>query len=268
MSTSRHFFLTNDDGIDSIFLHALAEALSPHATLTIVAPVGEQSWISKGISRYRTLQLENADHAFPSALSGSGHRIFRLNGTPADCVNVGLAHCCPTPPDLVISGINIGFNAGLPFILSSGTVAGALEGALHQVPALAFSMALPPEQFNLLKETPPRWTEATLQHLRTGAARAPEFLEEALRTDCTKVLVHNINFPFPVAADTPVERTVPARLKIGALFQANPAGHFGFSFPGLPDQALDPGTDSGALQNGLISHSLLNFDLLHQPAGL
>ena len=262
MGNKLNILLTNDDGIDSLFLHALAEALCPIGHLTIVAPAGEQSWIGKGISRYRKLNLHPVESPDWKPFREDGHQVFSLDGTPADCVNVGLAHCCVKAPDLVISGINIGFNAGLPFILSSGTVAGALEGALHHLPAIAFSMALPPEQFTLLKQSPPQWSEETLRHLRAGAARAPDFVPEVLRYHKGETLVHNINFPYPVHAETSVRRTVPARLKLGGLFQPDPTGGFGFQFPDLPKMDHHQDTDSGALQSGLISYSVLNFNLL------
>ncbi|MBN1475509.1 5'/3'-nucleotidase SurE [Candidatus Sumerlaeota bacterium] len=130
-----HFLLTNDDGIHAPGMAALIEAVAPLADLTIVAPLNERSAISHAIAVFRPLLLEPQPHRVP------GGRAWALDANPADCVKYALTSVLvDQPPDLVISGINRGQNAGTN-ILYSGTVAGAMEGALNGVPSIAISIS-------------------------------------------------------------------------------------------------------------------------------
>jgi 5'-nucleotidase len=120
--------LTNDDGVRSEGLHALAEALAPLGALTIVAPLNESSAIGHALTLARPLRLERYDD-----------RMYSVDGTPTDCVNIAITRVLNGLPDLVVSGINKGYNLG-DDVTYSGTVAGALEGALLGVPAIAVSL--------------------------------------------------------------------------------------------------------------------------------
>jgi 5'/3'-nucleotidase SurE len=125
--------VTNDDGIKSVFFHALVHALKAAGhELYVVAPLTEQSWTGASKTRHRAVQSAAADHGF-------GCPTWTVDGTPSDCVNIAIAHLLPTKVDAVVSGINVGFNCTLGFIIASGTVSAALEGALHGLPAMAFS---------------------------------------------------------------------------------------------------------------------------------
>jgi 5'-nucleotidase len=100
-----------------------------------------------------------------------------VDGTPSDCVNIALDHLLPAAfkPDAVLSGINIGINASLGFIIASGTVAGAWEGALHGLPAVAFSQDLTSEIYERIKasgDRPDPELHATLKISSAHAARA------------------------------------------------------------------------------------------------
>lgn len=120
--------ITNDDGIRSEGLKALAAALEPLGEVTIVAPVQEASAIGHALTLRRPLRLEKWSE-----------RVFSVDGTPTDCVNIAVTTVLRGLPDLVVSGINKGWNLG-DDITYSGTVAGALEGALLGVPGLAMSL--------------------------------------------------------------------------------------------------------------------------------
>ena len=122
------FLVTNDDGIDSPLLAALVAALLAHGRVTVAAPRTEQSWIGKAISRHRELNVRVSTHHF-------GCAAWEIDGTPADCVNLALGNLVEQRPDMVVSGINMGSNAGLPLILASGTVGGASEGAAANIGA-------------------------------------------------------------------------------------------------------------------------------------
>lgn len=125
--------LTNDDGISSAGLQTLARTLSRHYELSVVAPVGQRSAISHSITLYHPLIVERNRHK-------DGSSWYAVEGTPADCVKLGLQELLPRKPDLVVSGINAGANTGIN-IFYSGTVAAAIEAAFTGVPAIAVSLA-------------------------------------------------------------------------------------------------------------------------------
>ncbi len=120
--------VTNDDGYRSDGIHALARALRDVGDVTIVAPTTEASAIGHALTLRHVLRLEPVDD-----------RVFAVDGTPTDCVNIAVTHVLKGLPDLVVSGINKGWNLG-DDLTYSGTVAGALEGALLGVPAMAVSL--------------------------------------------------------------------------------------------------------------------------------
>jgi 5'-nucleotidase len=120
--------LTNDDGYRSDGLAALASVLSPLGEVTIVAPVEEASAIGHALTLRRPLRLERISD-----------RVYGVDGTPTDCVNIAITQVYKQLPDFVVSGINKGWNLG-DDVTYSGTVAGALEGALLGVPGLAVSL--------------------------------------------------------------------------------------------------------------------------------
>jgi len=120
--------ITNDDGYRSAGLNALASALGTVGEVTIVAPVQEASAIGHALTLRHPLRLERI-----------ADRVFAVDGTPTDCVNIAVTQVFKALPDLVVSGINKGWNLG-DDVTYSGTVAGALEAALLGVPALAVSL--------------------------------------------------------------------------------------------------------------------------------
>jgi 5'-nucleotidase len=120
--------VTNDDGYRSAGIHALAGALRELGEVTIVAPTTEASAIGHALTLRRPLRLEAIED-----------RVFAVDGTPTDCVNVAVTHVFNGLPGLVVSGINKGWNLG-DDVTYSGTVAGALEGALLGVPGIAVSL--------------------------------------------------------------------------------------------------------------------------------
>jgi 5'-nucleotidase len=120
--------VTNDDGVHSAGIHALAAAVRPLGDVVVVAPVGESSAIGHALTLARPLRLERIRDG-----------IFSVDGTPTDCVNIAVTTVLRRRPDLVVSGINKGYNLG-DDVTYSGTVAGALEAALLGVPGLAVSV--------------------------------------------------------------------------------------------------------------------------------
>ncbi|MFA5056796.1 MAG: 5'/3'-nucleotidase SurE [Opitutaceae bacterium] len=251
--------VTNDDGIDSVFLHELVSGLRAAGhELAVAAPKTEQSWISAAKSRTRPVRSAQVDR-------GLGCPTWVVDGTPADCVNIALAHLVKTRPDAVVSGMNVGLNASLGFILASGTVAGAFEGVLHGLPAVAFSQDLSFETYEQLKEHGGQPDDELRTTLKTSAIHAARLVAELVATTAPRsFIVHNVNFPSPCRPDSPVRRTVPARMIIPGLFSpAQDDGTHRFIFHlGQDLSPAEPLTDRAALAEGCISHSVLDYTRL------
>jgi 5'-nucleotidase len=124
----RRILVTNDDGYRSAGLIALADALRPLGEVTIVAPMSEASAIGHALTLRQPLRLEQMSE-----------NVFAVEGTPTDCVNIAVTHVLRCLPDLVVSGINKGWNLG-DDVTYSGTVSGALEGALLGAQAIGVSL--------------------------------------------------------------------------------------------------------------------------------
>jgi 5'-nucleotidase len=121
--------VTNDDGVTSEGIHALAAAMKPLGEVLVVGPLQEASAIGHALTLRRPLRIEPISDG-----------VYGVDGTPTDCVNLACAILLKgVLPDLVVSGINKGWNLG-DDITYSGTVSGALEGALLGPPGIAVSL--------------------------------------------------------------------------------------------------------------------------------
>ncbi|MEY4939491.1 MAG: hypothetical protein RIQ93_1226 [Verrucomicrobiota bacterium] len=257
------FLVTNDDGIDSLFLHELVFALrNAGHEVYVVAPKREQSWIGAAKSRNRPVHVTAADRGF-------GCPTWIVDGTPSDSVNIAVGHLLPrgTAIDAVLSGINVGLNVSLGFIIASGTVAGAWEGALHGLPAIAFSQDLTIAIYDRLKAAgniPDPELHAILKISAAHAARlAPEL---TATTPPRSFIVHNVNFPLPCRLDSAVRRTAPAQVVVPGLFSpaADDGTHRLIFRLGDDLSPLEPLTDRAALASGFISHTVLDYKKLGQ----
>jgi 5'-nucleotidase len=269
-----HFLVTNDDGIDSIFLRELISALAAAGhRLSIVAPKHEQSWIGAAKSRNRPVHATSADLGFHFPT-------WVVDGTPSDCINIALGHLLTSaaasgeldsknslldPIDGVLSGINIGMNASLGFVIASGTIAGAWEGALHGLPSVAFSQDLTGELFDRVRVRSGLVDEPLMEVLKASAQHAARLAPELIRaTPERSFIVHNVNFPLPCRPESRVRRTVPARVVVPGLFSpAADDGTHRLVFR-LGDDLSPAGllTDRAALADGFISHSVLDYTRL------
>src|SRR6185312_1930435 len=163
--------LTNDDGIDAYglgALHDIAGALSDD--VWVCAPVVEQSGKGRGVTLHEPLRVRRL-----------GEKRFAVSGTPTDCVQIAVNDILPGKPDLVLSGINRGFNLAQDVTLS-GTVAGALQGMTLGIPSIALSQCL---DFDIDNEG--QWSAAQAH----GAAVVSALLERGWPAD----VIININFP-------------------------------------------------------------------------
>lgn len=179
--------VTNDDGVSSPGIHALAAALAPLGDLTIVAPTQEASAIGHALTLRRPLRIET-----------HGSNVYAVDGTPTDCVNLGVEIILRRKPDLVVSGINKGFNLG-DDVTYSGTVAGAMEGALLGIPSIAVSLKRTPEfDFQFAAEAAATVARAMLANpwpsrtflnlnLNTGQPKGFRVTTQARRNHVTKI---------------------------------------------------------------------------------
>lgn len=167
--------LTNDDGITAPGLRALYDSLSGIGKLVVVAPAYEQSGVGHACTLRRALHVKQV-----SWDDGSLH--YTVDGTPVDAVKIAMRSILTRHPDLVVSGINQGENAGVD-LLYSGTVAAAREGALYGVPSIALSLCS--------KDNPDFSLAARFAH---------ELCEKTLQNGLPPGTVLNANIP-----DAPVE---------------------------------------------------------------
>ncbi len=127
-----NLLLTNDDGIGAPGLYALFCELRKIANITIVAPVAEQSAVGHAITMSDPLRVRDYDR--DGVFYG-----YAVKGTPADCVKIAYWAILNQKPDILVSGINLGENAGINTIYS-GTVSAATEGAILGIPSFAISL--------------------------------------------------------------------------------------------------------------------------------
>jgi 5'-nucleotidase len=120
--------ISNDDGIESPGLHALARAAAGLGEVCVVAPQRERSTAGHSLTLHKPLRISQVRPG-----------VYFTSGTPADCIYLGIREILKSPPDIILSGINRGANLGTD-VHYSGTVAAAREGALMNIPSYAFSI--------------------------------------------------------------------------------------------------------------------------------
>jgi 5'-nucleotidase len=245
--------VTNDDGADSPALAPLLGALSTVVEVRAVVPASECSWTSKIVSRFAQLEVDEIEIG--------GFNIWTVTGYPADCVNIGIHSLFDSRPALVVSGINIGTNAGLAYMLSSGTVGAAIEGMLCNLPAVAFSLQLKPEDFA-------RWRRdrapGAIQGLWGGPAMVTrEIVEELLDNGLPQgASLLTVNMPPDTMQGTSRCLTGVTSTRYGAIFSRNEdSGRFQHSFSGLLPGPEDSRGDIAALDRGEVAITPLRFAL-------
>ena len=251
--------VTNDDGIDSPFLHELVHALvRAKLDINVVAPVTEQSWTGASKTRAKPVRSAQVDRGF-------GCPTWMVDGTPSDCVNIALAHLVTGPVDGIVSGINVGMNASLGFILASGTVAGAWEAAIHGLPAVAFSQDVTEATYASLKDHGGVPEGEMLDTLKVSAAHAARLAPGLIAgTKKHSFTIHNVNFPARCRPDTAQKQTVPARLFVPGLFSPrdDDGTHRLIWRIGEDVSPKEPLSDRACLAAGFISHTVLDYTKL------
>jgi 5'-nucleotidase len=243
--------LTNDDGIYAPGLAALEREMRVLGDVVVVAPATEQSGVGHSITYLTPLIAKEVyrSEGDPEAERRWG---WAIEGSPADCVKIGILQFCPRPPDLVISGINGGLNAGIN-VLYSGTVAAAIEGAFFGVTSVAVSLEYD-------------------EHARfdKAARLAREIVRGILDQKGAESQLYNLNIPTAALCGAPEVCVVPMNVtRYGDSFEKrfDPWGREYFWLKGGPPEAA-PGceTDLSALAQGKVTITPLDYNMTRQAA--
>jgi 5'-nucleotidase len=234
-----NILITNDDGIHAPGLRALATALAGLGTVSIVAPSQERSAAAQSLTLRQPIYFDQL-----------ADREYAVEGTPADAVILAFHSLLKEPPDIVVSGINPGANAG-ENVYYSGTVGAAMEAAINGVPAVAVSVAY--------------------KGLKLDFAAAGQFTQELvpliLREGLPKGVLLNVNIPQDWTGEVRVTRQSSKITRNVLKPGTDPRGRRYFW---LSEQQLTGGieahTDQAAIRDGAISLTPLVIDQTHAPS--
>ncbi|MEZ4862026.1 MAG: 5'/3'-nucleotidase SurE [Caldilineaceae bacterium] len=238
--------ISNDDGVQAPGLLALKEALSAIADIMILAP--ERNWSASGHAK--TMHKPFRIHEVTLA---DGTRAHSCSGGPTDCVALAVEGVLGTRPDLVVSGVNNGYNLGND-ITYSGTVACAMEATIYGVPGIAVSTASGVTAQGDLKE------------IQAAAARyACDFAQKVLAQGLPADTLLNVNVP-GIAPDAikgiEVTRMGKRRYEDVLIRREDPFGRPYYWLGGAnPIDLPDDGTDVGAIANGYVSITPISLDM-------
>ncbi len=233
--------LSNDDGYLSPGLCQLADGLKSFGEISVVAPDRDRSGASNSLTLVNPIRAYETENGF-----------YKVNGTPTDCVHLGITGLFDQEPDMVVSGINLGANLG-DDVIYSGTVAGATEGRFLGLPALAVSInAFAPE------------------HLASAVLAVKILLQRLMEVPLAPDSILNVNVPdLPWAQIKGFKATrLGYRHKSEPVTKAyDPRGNpiYWVGPPG-PEQDAGEGTDFHAVRQGYISVTPLQIDLTRHTA--
>lgn len=226
----KRILITNDDGIASSGILRLAEAARAFGEAVVVAPATERSALAHSITVREPVDLVPYDFPVP------GVTAWACTGTPSDCVRISLSWLLPEPPDLVLSGINNGWNIATD-IQYSATVGAALEAAHDGIPAIAFS-----EPYNGDHSVTDRYLSRILSDLMEARPGRDAIL--------------NVNFPSGPCSGILTGRTV----SFGSMHRTHyrlsekqPDGTLRLAAYSVPDETCEEGTDFRAILGRYIS---------------
>lgn len=233
--------ISNDDGVYSPGIRALAQGLASLGEVVVMAPDRNRSGASNSLTLTRPLHVKQLEN---------GH--YCVEGTPTDCVHLALTGFFQESFDVVVSGINDGANLA-DDVLYSGTVAAAMEGRYLGLPAIAFSMV-----------------GENIQHFDTGAYVAQRLLSKIHTNALPFQTILNVNIPdLPIAEikGFQVTRLGARHWSEPTIKQQDPRGRpiYWIGPPGSEAEA-GPGTDFYAVAQGYVSITPLNLDMTHYKA--
>ncbi|MFK8027308.1 MAG: 5'/3'-nucleotidase SurE [Gammaproteobacteria bacterium] len=236
-----HLLLSNDDGYQAPGLVALAQSLSNIAKISVVAPHIDRSAASNSLTLQTPLRANEVKSGW-----------YKVDGTPTDCVHLGLTGLLQDVPDMVVSGINAGPNLG-DDVIYSGTVAAAIEGRHLGFPAVAVSI-----------------NSFQAKHFETAAVVTKNLVQRLINKPLPKDTILNVNVPDVPLADIRGVQTT----RLGNRHKSEPAvaskdprgktiywvGAAG------PEQDAGPGTDFHAVSENYVSVSPIHVDLTEYKA--
>ena len=237
--------LTNDDGIHAPGLAAMERQLRELGDVCVVAPAHEQSGVGHSITFLSPLICREV-------FDGDQQRGWAVEGSPADCVKIGVFEFCPRRPDLIVRGINGGLNAGIN-VLYSGTVAAAIEGAFFGIPSVAVSLEY----------------DEHAQFARAARLVRP-IIEQIAATERAGAHLYNVNIPTAAIGGPSDVRVVPMGIeRYGEHFlkRTDPRGRTYYWATGEPPpQPSEHETDLTALRQGFVTLTPLQYDMTQHAA--
>jgi 5'-nucleotidase len=234
----KRILITNDDGITAPGIRALEQSLAAVGDVTVVAPDREMSATSQSITLHTPIRVHSIDD-----------RHYAIGGTPTDSVVMALYKILPKRPDLVVSGINPGGNLG-ENVVYSGTVGGAMEGAVHGVPSFAISLA----------------SRKDLD-FSVAAAFAAQLATKILADGLEPGVCLNVNVPRGKVRGVRITRQSQKISQNLVVEQKDPRGrpHYWLDETVEFDE-VEPDSDYGALRARAISVTPLQVDRTHYPS--
>jgi 5'-nucleotidase len=235
--------LTNDDGVYAPGLRALRKELQSIGQVTVVAPTSEQSAAGHSITLLVPLMVQEVRDEDGNAMG------WAVEGKPADCVKLALQELLKEPPDLIVSGLNAGSNAGIN-VLYSGTVAAAVEGAFYRHTSIACSL---------------EYTKPAPLDFGRAALLARRVVEQILFHRPDPGTLFNVNIPSPERGAVKGVRVAPQNFRPWTeqfIRRTDPRGRvYYWNSPGTPEMTPDQDSDEFALAEGYITVTPLQFDL-------
>jgi 5'-nucleotidase len=234
--------LTNDDGVDAPGLPSFARELSRLGDVEVIVPDRERSWIGKAITRFDPVHVER--------VTVDGITMHTASGYPADCAQLGIHALFGRRPDIVVSGINLGYNHGSAYLQSSGTVGAILEAAISEVPGLAFSTGETDRDWGEWRE----WAESpdSADMWMRLAVIATGMTEEMLEHGPSGTV--SVGLPGSATSETERRITRVARVGYDKLFSEVEPGVYHHTFGGIVTGEDDmTGTDIQAAMDGVVS---------------
>lgn len=239
--------VTNDDGIHTAGIWALAKAACPHGRTTVIAPDREQSGVGMGITYSHPVRVSEALSRV------EGVKTLLVEGTPADTVCLAAQGLTPQPVGLVVSGINEGANTGI-HMLGSGTVGAAFQAHVWGIPAIAFSAA----------ERRRSQPEAPRYNFETAGAVAERLVGLVSRRLLEGSFLLNVNvpnLPFRELRGARLTRLARGKYTQGLVKVDTPKNDYYYLARGRTEWDAAEGTDVWAIRNGWVSITPLHIDL-------
>lgn len=236
--------ISNDDGIDATGIRVLAKAMRRLGGVTIVAPDKNRSGASNSLTLDAPIRIKEVENA-----------VYKVSGTPTDCVHVALTGLLDEDPDIVVSGINAGANLG-DDVIYSGTVAAAMEGRFLGYPALAMSL--------VFADRPQK------HHYDTAGEAATRLIRQLQRDPLPADTILNVNVPdcpWSEIRGFEVTRLGHRHRAEKVIKTTDPRGRdmYWIGAAGA-EQDAGPGTDFDAIRRNFISVTPIHVDLTRYQA--